>query len=56
MATQCEVAEALRPKTVEASLLMVEDLLGHALAHIPAVRECLAQELKRTPNAEANGA
>ena len=56
VATQCEVAEALRPKTVEASLLMVEDLWGHALAHLPAVRERLAQELKRTPNAEANGA
>ena len=26
VATQCEVVEALRPKTVETSLLMVEDL------------------------------
>jgi hypothetical protein len=30
VAAHHEVAEALRPNTLEASLLMVEDLLGHA--------------------------
>ena len=46
VAAQHEVAEALRPNTVQASLLMVEDLLGHALGHLPALRALAAPGLK----------
>ena len=46
VAAHHEVAEALRPNTLEASLLMVEDLLGHALGHLPALRTLEAQGLK----------
>ncbi len=50
-----EVAEALRSNTVEASLLMVEDLLGHALAHLPALRVLEVQGLKGNACPERNG-
>jgi hypothetical protein len=50
-----EVAEALRPDTVKASLLMVEDLLGHALAHLPALRALEAQRLKGSACPDKNG-
>jgi hypothetical protein len=52
---QHEVAEALRPNTLEASLLMVEDLLGHALGHVPALRALEAQGLKGSTRHERNG-
>jgi hypothetical protein len=55
VAAHHEVAEALRPNTLEASLLMVEDLLGHALGHLPALRALEAQRLKGSANAEKNG-
>jgi hypothetical protein len=42
---QHEVGEALRPNTVEAALLMVEDLLGHALGHLPPLRALQEQGL-----------
>jgi hypothetical protein len=56
VAAHHEVAEALRPNTLEASLLMVEDLLGHALGHLPALRALEAQELKRSACPRRNGA
>jgi hypothetical protein len=55
VAATYEVAEALRPDTVKASLLMVEDLLGHALAHLPALRALEAQGLKGSACPEKNG-
>jgi hypothetical protein len=56
LAAQHEVAEALRPNTVKASLLMVEDLLGHALGHLPALRALEAQGLKGHACPKRNGA
>jgi hypothetical protein len=55
VAAHHEVAEALRPNTLEASLLMVEDLLGHALGHLPALRVLEAQGLKGSTCPEKNG-
>jgi hypothetical protein len=55
MATHYEVAEALRPHTLEASLLMVEDLLGHALGHLPPLRALEAQGRKGSTYPEKNG-
>jgi hypothetical protein len=55
VAAHHEVAEALHPNTVESSLLMVEDLLGHALGHLPALRVLEAQGLKRRACREGNG-
>ena len=55
VATQHTVAEALRPDTLEASLLMVEDLLGHALSHLPALRARHAPDLKGDARHERNG-
>jgi hypothetical protein len=54
VAGQYEVAEALRPDTVEACLLMVEDLLGHALAHLPALDTCHAPELNGNGRPKGN--
>jgi hypothetical protein len=54
VAAHHEVAEALRPNTVESSLRMVEDLLGHALGHIPALRTLEAQQLKGSACHERN--
>jgi hypothetical protein len=56
LAAQQEVAEALRPNTVKASLLMVEDLLGHALGHLPALRVLKAQGLQGSACPKRNGA
>jgi len=56
LATQYEVAEALRPETMEAALLMVEDLLGHALAQLPTGRAHRPQELNGTIRPDDNGA
>ena len=55
VAAHHEVAEALRPNTVESSLLMVEDLLGHALGHLPALRALEAQGRQGSPCRERNG-
>ena len=55
VAVHHEVAEALRPDTLGASLLMVEDLLGHALGHLPALRALEAQGLQRSTHPERNG-
>jgi hypothetical protein len=55
VAAHHEVAEALRPDTFEASLLMVEDLLGHALGHLPALRALEARSLAGGTHPERNG-
>jgi len=55
VAAHHEVAEALRPNTLEASLLMVEDLLGHALGHLPALRALEGQGLKGSTCPKRNG-
>jgi hypothetical protein len=55
VAAHHEVAEALRPNTLESSLRMVEDLLGHALGHLPALRVLEAQGLKGSACRERNG-
>src|SRR5262245_3377260 len=54
LATHHEVAEALRPNTLESSLRMVEDLLGHALAHLPALRALEARSLEGNAHPERN--
>ena len=51
-----EAAEALRPHTREACLRMVEDLLGHALGHLPALRALEAQALSGSAHPKRNGA
>jgi hypothetical protein len=55
VATHHEVAEALRPNSLESSLLMVEDLLGHALGHLPALRRLETRSLERGAHPERNG-
>jgi hypothetical protein len=55
VATHHEVAEALRPDTLASSLLMVEDLLGHALGHLPALRALAARSLAGNAHPERNG-
>ena len=54
VAAHHEVAEALRPNTVESSLRMVEDLLGHAIGYLPALRTLEAQVLKGSACRERN--
>ena len=55
VAARHEVPEALRPDTLGASLLMVEDLLGHALGHLPALRALEARSLQGSAHPERNG-
>ena len=55
VAAHHEVAEALRPDTLDSSLRMVEDLLGHALGHLPGLRALEAQRLKGSAYPEKNG-
>jgi hypothetical protein len=55
IAAHHEVAEVLRPDTLESSLRMVEDLLGHALGHLPALRALKAQGLKGSAYPDRNG-
>jgi hypothetical protein len=50
-----EVAEALRPETLAAVLRTVEDLLGHALAYLPAWPTRLPVGHTRSSPPEGNG-
>jgi hypothetical protein len=49
-----EVAKALRPNTLESFLRIMEDLLSHAIGHLPALRTLEAQGLKGSACRERN--
>jgi hypothetical protein len=55
MASHPESAETLRPDTLGTALQTVEDLLGHALAHIPPLRAHQTLGPKGIPRHEGNG-